>query len=104
MNNKSNKIIKNLSNIISHNYHKETDIIKIKNMIVDNEIGTVDIFASRFLIIKPNEVDEDIHITFPFDTRKYGSFTISYVREKQNKQTDKSSIDDKYLSNEICFM
>ena len=43
MNNKSNNIIKNLSNIISHNYHKETDIIKIKNMIVDNEIGTVDI-------------------------------------------------------------
>ena len=39
---------------------------------------------------------------FPFDTKKYGSFTISYVREKQNKQTDKSSIDDKYLD-ELCI-
>ena len=30
MNNKSNNIIKELLNIISHNYHKSSDIIKIR--------------------------------------------------------------------------
>lgn len=98
MNNKSNNIIKGLTNIVSHNYHKSSsDIIKIKDMIADCKIGTVNIFANRFIIVKPNEVDEDIHISFPFDTKKYGSFTISYDREKNTEQTDKSSIEKKYL-------
>ena len=98
---KNNSIIKELVEIISNNYHKDTDIIKIKKMISSHHLRKVNTFTN--LTIKPEGMDETIHITFPLDGKNKGSFSIGYDKQKAKEQDDNSSsIDKKYLD-ELCI-
>ncbi|MBP5534626.1 MAG: hypothetical protein J6Y03_03880 [Alphaproteobacteria bacterium] len=95
------KTIKKLSIIISDNYKTNEDIIKIKDMLVDNQLGEVDMKTNNSLSIKLNNIDKNIIINFPLDIHTNRSFTIGYEREEDNDESDnnenKGHIDKKYL-------
>ena len=98
----NNNIINNLYIIVSNNYETSSDIIKIKDILVDNKLGEVDMKTSRSLSIKVDNIDKNIIINFPHDCHSTRSFTIGYEKEENDKNKENKDIDKKYLD-EICY-
>lgn len=102
MNKENNNIINNLYIIVSNNYETSSDIIKIKDILVDNKLGEVDMKTSRSLSIKVDNIDKNIIINFSHDCHSTRSFSIGYEKEESDKNKENKDIDKKYLD-EICY-
>ena len=102
----NNKTFKELYKLVNDNCKTNEDIIKLKDILEDKQLGKVDMKPNNSLSIKIDNIDKNIIINFSLDRYSSRSFSIGYEREKTDddngKNKKKGGIEKKYLD-EVCY-